>query len=96
MWPICWRIWRRCAGCDGQPARPPLTVGRRNRKVAIGCTVAFILAAIVVAAIGYYGPKLVKKGMSAVGDAIAESAQAEASWFPEEVGATVERMKDEG
>ena len=53
-------------------------------------------AAIVVAAIGYYGPKLVKKGMSAVGDAIAESAQAEASWFPEEVGATVERMKDEG
>ena len=72
-----------------------------NRKVAIGCTVFFILAAVVVVAIGYYGPKLMKKGMSAVGDAMAESArlgkfeadwqppsaQADAGWFPKEVGA---------
>lgn len=72
-----------------------------NRKVAIGCTVVFILAAALIVAGGYYGPKLFKKGMSAVGDAMAESArlgkfeadwqppsaQMDAGWFPKEVSA---------
>jgi hypothetical protein len=71
-----------------------------NRKVATGCGIALALFAIAVAGLVYIVPKLIRKGVDAVKDGLAEAQRAaafeatwtppspspDASWFPKEVG----------
>ena len=72
-----------------------------NRQAALGCSIALLLLAAAIGAGLYYAPKLWRKGLVAANDALVESgrigkleadwqppsAQAEAGWFPQEVGA---------